>query len=154
MSDENVATLDLDELRARGLPRLDHSFIKMENVGETNEERAKAETAASKLRAALDQYLRIFIKPESKGADNLVTGSQKCVGCGAALDGLFGTFQWGLAHGEGACSGCGYPCRAYHRVMDGGAEPIMTFQFVLQYHPEELRAAVSLTSGAAPEGES
>jgi hypothetical protein len=42
------------------------------------------------------------------------------------------TFTWGLAHGEGHCSSCGYPTRMYHRRVEG----VSTFP--LQYHPDEF----------------
>src|SRR5688572_28415416 len=45
-----------------------------------------------------------------------------CIQCGKRLTGGMleaalglATFEWGYVHGEGHCSNCGYPARAYHR---------------------------------------
>ena len=39
----------------------------------------------------------------------------ECVECGRTLGGILGAFQWGLAHGLGECSNCGFPYVYYHR---------------------------------------
>lgn len=60
--------------------------------------------------------------------------SEKCLGCEHDMTGILGMFQWGIQHGEGNCSNCGYPARAYHRVPD-----VVNWQnMVLQYHPKTL----------------
>ena len=85
--------------------------------------------------AAMDAYLAAFLPPGN------------CICCGAQqgstrdsemLDALLGRakFRWGLANGEGACSGCGWPARAYHR--DFG--PVGFMSVILQYHPDGLSA--------------
>ena len=75
---------------------------------------------------ALDEYLRVFTMP--------VEG--KCICCNLPLGGLLlGTFQWGIAHGEGICGRCGWPARAYHRPKEG---PVEFFSVILPYHPDEL----------------
>ena len=77
--------------------------------------------------ADVDRYLQDFCV------------SKKCIVCGSTLTGLFGSFEWGIAHGEGYCSNCGYPARAYHTVNDREHKPIFEHAaFVLQYHPEVL----------------
>lgn len=53
---------------------------------------------------------------------------------------LLSTFEWGVAHGEGRCSECGYPVRGIHLVeMKVMGEPA-TFEFrmPLPYHPSVL----------------
>ena len=60
----------------------------------------------------------------------------KCLNCGRALMGLLGSFTWGIIHGEGVCSHCGWPARAYHYYEVDGEE--RSFQAVLQYHPDQL----------------
>jgi len=74
-----------------------------------------------------DKYLAQFVEP-------VAMESKKCLCCGSPLTGIFGRFQWGITNGEGACSSCGYPARAIHRMKEIG-----TFSnFILQYHPDEL----------------
>ena len=54
-----------------------------------------------------------------------------CPACDRKLGGIFGTFRWGMATGEGSCSACGYPCRAIHDIKAVG---ILT-NMALAYHP-------------------
>jgi len=66
----------------------------------------------------------------------------KCLCCGTQLScklgmGMFGGFEWGLAHGEGHCAHCGYPMRGHHCV-DGLGKIRNLF---LPYHPSELSFA-------------
>jgi hypothetical protein len=63
----------------------------------------------------------------------------RCLCCGTSLRcalgmGLFGGFEWGLAHGEGRCAHCHYPMRGHHRVEDLG----VIRNLFLAYHPREL----------------
>ena len=37
-----------------------------------------------------------------------------CVVCDRTLGGFLGSFQWALVHGQGECSGCGFPYVYYH----------------------------------------
>lgn len=105
--------MQLAEIKARHLPRADWREI-FEVTGEsiTDEEQK-----------ALSGYFSQFLAP-----------AEKCVGCERTLGGLLGSFQWGLANGEGFCGRCNYPARAYHRDIG----PIELFQLILQYHPDEL----------------
>lgn len=79
----------------------------------------------------------------------------KCPQCGARLGGLLGSFTWGLAHGEGYCTGnmlgsdkCHWPCRAYHRPALANGEEIFeqTITNVLPYHPDVVQAKPLLKS--------
>jgi hypothetical protein len=119
----------LPEMQAAGLPRLD--WRKLFTV----KEEPPAEDAA-----ALDTYFSQFLPPEFIPAT--VAGGEsplKCACCGGRLSGFLsglvgGSFTWGLANGEGYCSACGYPGRAYHR----NAGPVEFLSFILQYHPDEI----------------
>ena len=48
--------------------------------------------------------------------------------------GIFGGFEWGLAHGEGHCATCRYPMRGHHRVEGLGK----IHNLFLAYHPSAL----------------
>lgn len=54
-------------------------------------------------------------------------------GNGHRLDGmLFGSFRWGIQHGHGSCSDCGWPVVAHHfifRDKDGVKEELMSLRF-------------------------
>jgi len=84
--------------------------------------------------ALADEYFANFCASEKPDAPI------KCPCCGFGLGVLLGTFVWGIAHGEGTCSSCGYPCRAHHPIYEqGNDEPVMTLQnMVLPYHPSVL----------------
>ncbi len=75
-------------------------------------------------------YFEHFLAPRA------LAGKLLCVGCGSELAGLFGAFTWSLAHGEGYCSGCGYPGRALHYFPAAGGDRCL--DFILQYHPDEI----------------
>jgi len=75
----------------------------------------------------IDKYLAGFAQPAE---------GMKCLKCGTVQTGFLsaamGTgFQWGIAHGEGACSTCGWPGRGFHKIPDVG-----TLEMLLQYHPD------------------
>jgi len=100
------------------------------------------ETAAD-LRETLEGYVKAFAKPVRREAGNDLVGQHLCLKCGESLDGfLIGTFEWGLAHGEGHCSKCGWPARAYHFIKHNG-EDLFTgpLRRILQYHPDVVEAA-------------
>lgn len=82
---------------------------------------------ADALNADLDEYLGHFAFDDNK-----------CPGCDRKLSGIFGSFQYGLAWGEGRCCECGWPCRSHHEPKDRNGEAIFTtpVQIVLAYHPE------------------
>lgn len=88
--------------------------------------------------AATDEYLSAFAAPV-KNDD----GEPVCFHCGERIDGfaqMFGTgvaYQWGLAHGEATCSGCGWPARGVHRPKGADCEPLWTASnLFLAYHPD------------------
>ena len=114
----------IKDLQAKGLPRM-----KWEDIfggDPTDEEQAQ-----------LNEYLKIFALPtERVEAESMVQSKHACIRCGKALGGLMGTFRWGIANGEGACSECGWPARAHHRPKEG---PLEFFEFILPYHPDEVK---------------
>ena len=90
--------------------------------------------------AAMNEYLSTFAKPTAAGnGDEFMFGRTKCLHCDSALDGLLGSFVWGMAAGEGECGICGWPGRAHHNPMIDG-EPMFphAFERVLQYHPSHV----------------
>ena len=95
---------------------------------------------AQKVTDIVNNYLKDFAKPKkSDAADNLIQGNTKCLMCDAILGGVLGSFRWGIAHGEGICSNCGYPCRAYHRPqLDGEDMFDRAIPIILQYHPKHI----------------
>ena len=79
--------------------------------------------------ARLEAYLTQFAK----------LTDAKCLCCGTSLlcpfgMGVFGGFEWGLVHGEGRCSTCGYPMRGHHRVEGFG----VIRNLFLPYHPSTI----------------
>lgn len=85
--------------------------------------------------AELDEYFVAFLPP-----------SETCWKCGLRQGGLLGAlmggFRWSIVHGEGNCSGCGWPARAYHRNIG----PVEFLNMILQYHPN------CVTTGEEEEG--
>ena len=112
--------------------------------------------------AALNQYFapfaRITFEAERAEDGKPVMDDQPCINCGKPLLGGVssfwngGGFKWGLVHGEGQCSECGWPARMYHFIKDAAGDDLVTLRnILLQYHPDFVEApAPSLsTSGAA-----
>jgi len=92
-------------------------------------------------RRIMDKYFRSFVCPKFTECENgsPASGSHKCVACGERIDGIIGTFQWGLAHGEGHCCKCGYLMRGMHYIKDDQGEEFMNLtRYILQWHPDEL----------------
>lgn len=100
--------------------------------GATPEERALGDARI----AELNKYMDAFTP--------MVDG--KCICCGGVqgvnpkdpasmirtmMSGV--QFVYGLAHGEGYCSKCGWPGRANHYIGDW-----CRFNIIMQYHPESL----------------
>ena len=122
--------LDLVGLRAKNLPRATAASVGMKLTAKTPDNQERCD----EVMAVIDKQLHPFVAPTTNGDE-----PAKCIGCGSALDGFFGSFTWGIVHGEGACSNCGYPARAMHYLKDGGQELFdRPLQYVLQYHPDEL----------------
>jgi hypothetical protein len=128
----------LDEIKARNLPAVTAEHIVKITPKDPDDPQmvADCENAINKL----DAYLSAFA----------LVPDHRCPGCNASLGGIFGTFRWGIANGEGECSQCGYPCRGLHRPKDG---MIKFFEALLPYHPDGLTrvenvAASELGGGA------
>lgn len=48
----------------------------------------------------------------------------KCPECGSELMGLFGSFEWGLRHGEGLCSSCKKVYFQYYHYIGESKKPL------------------------------
>lgn len=110
----------------------DIGFV-VEPKEDTEETRQRAVDAL----AAMNAYLANFVAPVAhpKGKERGCV----CFHCGEYLTGgglmgsfFGGGFEWGLAHGEGHCSTCGWPARAYHFNPTPDVE---RFTAVLSYLP-------------------
>jgi len=102
---------------------------------------------APSLVAAINKYLEVFAEPISSGdnSGSMIFGSVRCLRCGSMLDGAFGTFKWGMVHGEGFCSECSWPARAYHVPEDDDGKIFdQPLQRILQYHPDGLVKSTSV----------
>lgn len=99
-----------------------------------------------KLIEDMTAYLHKFAA-RKLGDDGRPLAGNPCICCGydlcggmvGFLMGSKGGFKWGLAHGEGYCSECGWPARLYHFVKDRDGKDLLTFRHVvLQYHPDGI----------------
>lgn len=93
---------------------------------------AKADPANLAKLAVIDVYLSKFLNPASE--------TNPCICCGAPQTGIMGLlmgigFRWGIVHGEGACTGCGWPARVYHFINAADGSLLLQFDLLLQYHP-------------------
>lgn len=89
---------------------------------------------AAEVLKTVDDYLACFAKP---------TG--KCLKCGALMEGILGSFTFGLESGEGFCGRCKWPARALHSPEDDdGMLFNRPFQYVLQYHPDNVAGPFEL----------
>lgn len=87
------------------------------------------------IKNALEKYFEVFIS--LKEVTKKSNGIQFCYSCQHELNGFFGSFKWGLVHGEGFCSHCSWPSRAMHYIKDEtGSEIGILKNFILQYHPD------------------
>lgn len=104
------AVKDLREVKCENWPRL--------GVGLVTDTREPwpAIRADPELRALVDAYLRNWIPGPCPGCD-------------------WGLFTWGLVHGAGECSVCGWPGRLYHSVTDADGKEVVYFQALLWAHP-------------------
>ena len=111
----------LPELKKMNLP---HATAELVGVSITAKDGSlKSATSRDKIIASVNIYLNSFTYIEGG----------RCPSCGRSLTGfLIGTFEWGIAHGEGHCSACGYPCRGFHKME------YMTLNCPLPYHPSVL----------------
>lgn len=117
----------LAELQAKNLPHATPAIWDC-RVSESAPDPAQGE----KHLATVAEYLKAFLPP----SDCVCCGSKQ--GAKDIIDGLLGgaMFRWGIAHGEGECSKCGYPGRAMHYI--GNPEILTVRNYILQYHPSAL----------------
>ena len=113
---------ELQRLKEANLPRMEWRDVLILKEGESLPESDEK---------ALSEYFRHFVKMEDG----------KCVCCGAKqgakdiMEAFVGAhFTWGIVHGEGFCSRCKWPARAYHFNVG----PIERFEMIMQFHPDEL----------------
>lgn len=92
--------------------------------------------------AATDEYLSAFVAPVKAG-----NGEPACFHCGKRIDGLMSVlgvavaYEWGLAHGEAKCSGCGWPARGMHYPKGADGKELWTASnLFLAYHPDQVTA--------------
>lgn len=119
---------ELDELR-RTVP---HATI--EDIGGVWKNGADPEVVED-----LTKYLHCFASPGKEEG-------QPCIRCSKKLRGTFtdqmlglAGFEWGLIHGHGRCSHCGWPAVLYHFVKDRHGKELLTFRHVLlQFHPADI----------------
>ena len=131
----------IDELKAKNFPVANYStfgIVRKDPEGELDESTRIA-------LESIDRYLSIFCVPPkkdpSKGEEGgFAVSNQLCPGCDRSIGGLLGSFTWGIAHGEGHCSRCGYPHRGIHYVKTPDGLDIFTggVREVLPYHPSRL----------------
>ena len=106
-----MPTPSLSTMKARGLPHAISTDIT-----------ALIERFSVKLPAeTLADYLSHFIKPEG---DNRCPRDE-------------GYFTWGLAHGHGHCTRCGWPAVLYHFPKDSDGKE-HRFEALLWCHPDDL----------------
>lgn len=104
----------------------------------------------------LNGYLSGFVLGLGREDGKEVEQAGGCPCCLATLGGfLTGSFEWGLVHGEGSCSACGWPVKAYHRLYldergddkgrllpehreDDPGEPDLRFEWLLPAHPNAV----------------
>lgn len=88
---------------------------------------------------SLNDYFATFAKPVKRESGTQMLGHNECLKCGTPLDGMVGSFTWDICHGEGKCSNCGWPARAYHDPKnDEGSIFTRPFECILQYHPDHV----------------
>jgi len=77
---------------------------------------------------AMSEYLTGFHDPVFRDNSDEETATILCVKCGSHLysgglmDAMFSTFSWGIVHGDGFCTKCGWNYRMYHTVKCGEKE--------------------------------
>ena len=65
------------------------------------------------------------------------------------MAGMGVSLEWGLAHGEASCSGCGWPYRVCHHNIGGKGDGQIIKRLVvsLPYHPSEIRVRGEVEHG-------
>lgn len=99
-----------------------------------------------KLIEQIDAYLGVFAAPITVGEGE--QAKQVCFHCGEKFTGLLANLgvgvgiKWGLAHGEGICSGCGWPYRGHHFAKAPDGEDLFSAQnLFLAYMPAAVTEA-------------
>jgi len=123
---ETFDRASLAALQAREIPRV----RAVDYLAKNDEDDAEADTALARWDAYFSQFAKLT--------------DARCLCCGTSLRcrlrlGVFGGFTWGLAHGEGHCSTCGYPMRGHHSVEDLGT----ICNLFLAHHPSTLSFPVA-----------
>lgn len=98
-------------------------------------------------KAVLNDYLSHFmLRPLGEDGKGLCPCCRERMegGVEGAILGMAGlgvSLDWGIAHGEASCSGCGWPYRVYHYNIGGEGEDVLIKRLVLglPYHPSELK---------------
>lgn len=125
--------INLKKLQNKNLPHATIESLPLELKWSGKDGRTKeAKKAKEKFIKVMNNYLYDFL-PSQKDVP--------CVNCSEPQAGIFGCFQWGLAHGEGYCSKCGYPARGCHypdRIVTSW-EGSGRLNLILQYHPNVLK---------------
>ena len=127
------------ELRAEDPPRMRWS-----DIFEGGEDELTPAQAV-----VLDDYLFHFmVGPLDEGDKEVCPCCRERIGGLCGLLGMGVSLEWGIAHGEAFCSGCGWPYRVYHYDIGGKGEDALIKRLVvgLPYHPSEIRL-----KGDAPE---
>ncbi len=138
MTEQVTDRPSIADLKAANLPVATH-----ETVGLRVKEGVTPDEETIALLAAVDSQLAIFAEPirsRDDGAKGFVFGNESCLCCGRSLGGMLGTFQWGMCHGEGTCTNCGWPARALHYIKDEKGEELCDgpINMILQYHPSRV----------------
>jgi len=85
----------------------EHFSIEGIEISEDNLKRFNSDHNSNLTKEDFSNYKAVWILDE------------KCPNCGSDLGGLFGSFQWGLAHGNGYCSECKkVSIKFYHYIKD------------------------------------
>lgn len=87
---------------------------------------------------ACEAYFAQFDAPiYGENAPGIMMSKVRC-SCGRPLGGFIGSFTWGIVFGEGFCSNCKRPGRAYHTLRDAQGEKFADFgPVILLYRIDE-----------------
>lgn len=108
------------------MPESDVRHCTVEDTGMT-----VAGEGAAPFVEALNEYLKMFAATRDKD------GYMHCHNCGENLDGLLGSFRWGMAHGEGFCSNCKWPAVGLHYPEKDGEKMFnRAWKVCLSVHPD------------------
>ena len=135
-----IQKINLERLKAANFPRCDMEAIhmKLKAIGKADRRAIQAlENHRHEIIKHINNYLKVFAAPPETLDNEGKLQFIRCLNCDHALTGLFGSFEYGIRHGEGACSKCGYPGRANHYIEHEGFK--LSFVRVLQYHPSQLK---------------